>query len=282
MIDRKCLYGIAAWLALLILALPGFSQDKASESLWTKTPLTIDASAEDWSGQPLLADEDTGTELAFRNDADYLYLLLTVKDKEHLSTFDFTGMSVYFNTEGKKNKDRQLRFFKKMAKAEELIQALEKSGQTLSDEKKAELLSKKNYILYQCELIEGKKVSPVEALPGAQLLPPMFKVHTGGEKAFFKFRIPLDREKQAAGIGATPGGNLKVGFEWGGLTEQMKARRLAGMVAASEERPNPPQPSGYVDRGSQTHTDISSEMRKSSPKKYSFWLDVKLAKAEQP
>jgi hypothetical protein len=281
MIDRKCLYGITVWLALLILTLPGFSKDKAAESLWTKTLMTIDASAEDWSGQALLADEGTGTELAFRNDADYLYLLLTVKDKEHLSTFDFTGMSVYFNTEGKKNKDRQLRFFRKMAKAEELIQALEKSGQTLSDEQKAELLSKKSYILYQCELIEGKKVSPVEALPAAQLPPPMFKVHTAGEKAFFEFRIPLDREKQAAGIGATPGGNLKVGFEWGGLTEQMKARRLKGMMAESESMGfSPPQPSEYAGRGLQTQTDI--DMSKTSPKKYSFWLDVKLAKAEQP
>jgi hypothetical protein len=280
MMDRKCLYGIAAWLAFLILALPGFSKDKTAESLWTKTPLTIDASAEDWSGQPLLADEGTGTELACRNDADYLYLLLTVKDKEHLSTFDFTGMSVYFNTEGKKNKDRQLRFFRKIVKAEELIQTLEKSGQTLSDERKAELLSKKNYILYQCELIEGKKVSPVEALPGAELLPPMFKAHTGAEKAFFEFRIPLDREKQAAGIGATPGGNIKVGFEWGGLTEEMKARRLKGMMAESELRPNPPQSDEYVDRGLRTQTDI--EMSKTSPKKYFFWLDVKLAKPEQP
>lgn len=281
MIDRKCLYGIAVWLALLILTLPGFSKDKAAESLWTKTPMTIDASAEDWSGQPLLADEGTGTELAFRNDADYLYLLLTVKDKGHLSTFDFTGMSVYFNTEGKKNKDRQLRFFKKIAKAEELIQTLEKSGQTLSDEQKAELLSKKSYILYQCELIEGKKVSPVEALPAAELLPPMFKVHSGGEKAYFEFRIPLDRAKQAAGIGATSGGNLKVGFEWGGLTEEMKARRLKGMMAGSESPGyNPPAEGEYVDRGIRTQTDI--EMTKTPPKKYSFWLDVKLAKAEQP
>jgi hypothetical protein len=278
----KWLYRIAGWLAFLVLALPGFSKDKAAESTWAQIPVAVDASVEEWSGQPLLSDEGTGTELAFRNDADYLYVLLTIKDREHLSTFDFTGMSVYFNTEGKKNKDRQLRFLKKVVKAEELVQILEKSGQQLSAEKSEELLSKKNYVLYQCELIEGKKVTPVEALPAGQLLPPMFKVHSGGEKTFFEFRVPLDREKQAAGIGAAPGGNIKVGFEWGGLTEEMKARRLKGMMAESDSSGfNPPQPTEYVDRGGiQTQTNI--EMRKSSPKKYSFWLDVTLAKAEQP
>ena len=282
MLNRKWVAGTVFSLTLLFLALPAFSKDKTAESLWAATPPAVDGLAEEWSGATFLTEESAGADLAFRNDAEHLYVLLIIKDTLHLSSFDATGIFVLLNAEGKKNKDRKLHFYKKVATAQELIQALEKSGQILTDEKKAELLSRKNYILYQCELVEGTKVLPVEAMSSSQLWPPMFKAHADGERTVFEFRFPLSRENQASGIGAVPGGILKVGFEWGGLTEQMKARRLAGMMAASEasQRPTPPSSDGSADRGPRTQTDISAEMRKAPPQQFSFWLDLKLAKAE--
>ena len=282
MLSRKWIAGIVFSLILLFLALPAFSKDKTAESLWAATPPDVDGLAEEWSGATFLIEESAAADLAFRNDADYLYTLLVVKDKQHLSSFDATGIFVFLNAEGKKNKDRKLHFYQKIATAQELIQALEKSGQILTEEKKAELLSRKNYIFYRCELVEGTKVLPVEAMSSSQPWPPMFKTHADGERTVFEFRFPLSRENQASGIGAVPGGNLKVGFEWGGLTEQMKARRLAGMMAASDagQRPTPPVSDGSAERGLRTETDISAEMKKAPPKQFSFWLDLKLAKAE--
>jgi hypothetical protein len=280
MLSRKWMAGAVFALALLFLDLPALAKDKTAESLWTVGPMAIDGLAEEWSGATFLAQDSAGADLAFRNDADYLYALLVVKDKQHLSSFNATGIFVFFNTEGKKNKDRKLHFYVKMATAQELIQALEKSGQILTDEKKAELLSRKSYILYNCELVEGKKVFPIDPALTSQPWPPIFKAHMDGERTVFEFRFPLSRENQASGIGASPGGNLKVGFEWGGLTEQMKARRLEGMRATSERNPNADAPKDYVDRGPQTQTNISSQMRSAPPKKFSFWLDLKLAGAQ--
>jgi hypothetical protein len=221
--------------------------------------------------------------LAFRNDAQSLYLLLTIKDKAHLSSFDLTGIFVYFSGEGKKNKDRRLHFYKKIASAQELVLAMEKSGQTLSEEKKAELLSRQNYILYQCEWMVGSEVVPVVAAPSAQSLPPMFKSHAAEERTVMEFRLPLSQEGQAWGLGVSPGGTMKIGLSWGGLTEQMKAQRMARQMAAAQRGDQPPQPSANdTPRAQQAQTDISSEMRKAPPKEYSFWLDVKLAKVECP
>jgi hypothetical protein len=280
MLSQKWMAGAVFTLALLFLALPAFSKDKTAESLWTAAPPAIDGLAEEWSGATFLTVERAGADLAFRNDAEHIYALLIIKDKQHLSSFDATGIFVFLNAEGNKNKDRKLRFYRKAATAQELIQALEKSGQILTEEKKAELLSRKSYVLYQCELVEGKNAVPVEIASSSQTWPPMFKAHADGERTVFEFRFPLSCENQASGIGAVPGGNLKVGFEWGGLTEQMKARRLQGMMAASERNPNVDAPNDYVDRGPRTQTDISAEMKKAPPKQFSFWLDLRLAKAE--
>ena len=287
MLSQKWVAGTVFSLVLLFLALPAFSKDKTAESLWAATQPTIDGLAEEWSGATFLTEENAGADLAFRNDADFLYALLVVKDKQHLSSLDLTGISVFLNAEGKKNKDRKLHFYKKVATAQELIQVLEKSGQILTEEKKAELFSRKGYILYQCELVEGKKVVPVETASSSQPWPPMFKAHADGERTVFEFRFPLSRENQASGIGVSSGGNLKIGLEWGGLTEEMKARRLVRTASAaergaqSEAQPESHDLSPRAREGMGGAGSIANSSR-GTPKIYSFWLDVKLATANQP
>jgi len=283
MLRPKGLRGIVFAMALVLLALPAFPKEKAAESQWTATPVVIDGLAEEWGQATFLTEEGAGADVAFRNDADYLYMVLLIKDKAHLSSFDLTGIFIYFSGEGKKNKDRRLHFYKQVVSAQELIQAMERSGQTLTDERKAELLSRPNYILYQGEWIKGVEVVPVEISASSPFLPPLFKSHTEEEKTVVEFRLPLSKETQAWGLGVSPGGMLKIGLTWGGLTEKMKAERLAQMMAASQrgDQPNPPSTED-TPRAQQAQTNISREVKKAPPKEYSFWLDVKLAKAERP
>ena len=284
MLSPKGWMGIVFFLVPVFLAWPALAKDRAVESQWTAMPIMVDGLAEEWGEGTFLTEEGAGADLTFRNDADNLYLLLIIKDKTHLSSFDLTGISIFFSGEGKKNKDRRLHFYKKIASAEEAIKAMENSGQTLTEERRAELLSRKNYVLYQAEWIAGKEADPIPVVPSAQILLPMFKARTEGEKTVLEFRLPLSQESQAWGLGISPGGSLKLGLAWGGLTEQMKAQRLARQWDATQRAGMPPesQPSDDSTRGPQTHTDISSEMRKAPPKVFSFWLDIKLAKAERP
>ncbi|MGB8953577.1 MAG: hypothetical protein WCC06_13045 [Candidatus Aminicenantales bacterium] len=265
---------------LFSLPVPGFAKEKPAPSTWASLPVAIDASEEEWSEDSLIPEDSAGVDLAFRNDVHNLYLLFIIKDKTFLSTLEATGITIYFNPEGKKKKDRGLRFFKRIATADESILALERYGQTLSEEQKKEIKSKPNYVLYDCELIEKENVSAVEVPQGSPSPPPVFKYVRKGESTVFEFRIPLSREDQPSGIGAAPGGLFKIGFEWGGLTKDMQTSRLAkayleaDRIAQRELRSG----AGETESGRTDLTRTSQSQRQSTrPKKYSFWLDVKLA-----
>jgi len=76
------------------------------------------------------------------------------------------------------------------------------------------------------------------------------------EMVTYEFRIPLKKgEGQLVGIGTEPGKILKIGFEWGGLTEELKKEEMARLEGKST-------PLYSIRRGA---------------KKYLFWADVKLA-----
>ncbi len=277
---------LCAVLILAGLAPTAFPKDKAAQSVWTSVPVTVDASCQEWGGGPLLAEEAAGAEVAFRNDGQYLFLLLIIKDKAYLSTLDSTGITIFFDNTGKKSKNRGIRFFKVRATAEELILVFEKRGQALTEEQKSEIRSRQQYALYECEYLEGKKTTLVEPRADSPLLFPTFKSQAEAEKTVFEFRLPLSREIQAWGIGATSGAVLKIGLEWGGLTGEMKAQRLARTVAASERaaqsdvQSESHDSSGRRDSGGAGASSMG--MGRGTPKKYSFWLDVKLAASERP
>lgn len=277
---------LAVVLVLAGLAPAALSKDKTAESRWAAVPPAVDASAEDWAGNPLQTEESAGAELAFRNDADSLYLLLIIADRAHLSTLDGTGVTVFFNASGKKSRDRGLRFFRRMVTAEELIGALERSGQALTDEQKVEFRSRPQYVLFDCEYLEKGKRMPVRLPAGSTPPPPVFKMGVDGERTILEFRLLLDGSAQAWGVGAVPGSVMKLGLEWGGMTEEMKANRLARTVSAAER-------GAQSDTQSQSHDSSRSRdfsggggslsgTGRGAPKKYSLWFDVSLAAGRRP
>ena len=92
----------------------------------------------------------------------------------------------------------------------------------------------------------------------------------------YEIVIPLKRfAENAPGIGTEPGKTLKVGFEWGGMTAEMKKRMLQRQVASGRRT------SGVADsgRGEMREGRGGSSTLKASrnPKKRSFWVDIHLA-----
>jgi hypothetical protein len=92
----------------------------------------------------------------------------------------------------------------------------------------------------------------------------------------YELVIPLKRfAENAPGIGTELGKTLKVGFEWGGMTEDMRKRMLLRQVASGRRT------SGAADSG--TAGGFESKQRTSTlkasrnPKKRSFWVDIHLA-----
>jgi len=277
---RRTLVLLTSGLLLAALAGQGFAIEKTLESKWTSVPMMIDGLDSEWQGEALNTDDDGMVNYALRNDGAHLYLLFVIKDPKFLSSINATGLTVYLSPEGKKSKDHGLRFIRKPVPAEQLIASMERTGEVLTEEKKAEMRAKKFYLVFQSEVIDknlDKKASGTEGVPAE---PPIYKAMTKDKLLVYECRIPLGGAPGAGGIGIGPGKSLKIGFEWGGMTDEMKKARLAQRAAAESQAS-----AAATDMESRLTSDLESIDMESggpsgysrSPKKYSFWVDVKLA-----
>lgn len=86
-----------------------------------------------------------------------------------------------------------------------------------------------------------------------------------------------NKEGQLVGIGTEPGRILKIGFEWGGMTKEMRSAIMKKRAASSKVSDRKAGISGDVTRERDGVTG-SNTMAIRRPKKYSFWVEVKLAK----
>lgn len=262
--------------AILALCAPGISKDETIESTWAATPVNIDGSNNDWEGDTLTFFKKTKVDYAFRNDSENLYVLFIFKEpRTFMSTINYTGMTVWLNTEGKKKKNYGIKFSTKTVSADNYISILEEIAGPLPEAKKKEIKSKPTYRVFHNEVIDKKgKPAPITAGPTA----PLF--NSGGRKILtYEFRIPLKRDEgHPVGIGTEPGKTVKIGFEWGGLTDELKKQRLAQQT---ERGTTGKAQSGTGNFGKDEQrvggsTGSMSSIRRGA-KKYSFWADVKLA-----
>jgi hypothetical protein len=235
MINRRtfALMAVLAASALLATAAPAGAQ--VIESLWQATPMTIDGVAQEWESSPAVFDDGSRVQYALRNDGRNLYIIMVFRAQEARgkkrvfpkSTLDFTGMKVYFTTGKKKSKDYGILFQKKEFTADALIASMEKRGQTLSEAQKAEIRKKDKHIVFTEEVIKPKKAAAPEGEPDGSDTP-MFRAIDQGPVSVHEFRIPLNRVPELGGIDAKPGQEIMLGFEWGGMTNQILRDMMAG------------------------------------------------------
>ncbi len=246
------------------------------KSSWAAAPPAIDGISGDWTGAAFLTEKGVKVDYAFMNDDNNLYVVLAFKDPKFLSSIENTGINVYFNTEGKKNTDQGIRFYRKKVTGDEVIVIMERRGEILTDQDRASLQGQKLFYIYDWEPIVKDKGAASEAPAGVAIEKPQFKAKMSENIWTYEFKIPLAKnEAQSLGVGAGAGQAIKVGFEWGGMTEEMKkaaAARRSGRgnptvidMSASAE--------GLGGGGGRTSLGQSP----SGPKKYDFWLDVQLA-----
>jgi len=267
-----------------LLAGIALAKDESAVSIWAVDSPKVDGQPDDWAGIARSVDNDTKVEYAFRNDADNLYILFVFKDPKTMSTISLTGMTLYFSPEGKKDKNRGINFSRKVVNADQLIAFMEKQGQTLTEERKQELRAKNEYFLFDCSLVdsEGKVIAP--AVGGGQSLPPVYRLARSGQDVVYEFRVPLSkREDHPAAIGTSPGMAIKVGFEWGGLTKEMRAAMAARIGdQGAQARQGASNFGENIVEGREDNRDsgasLASMLR--GPKKHSFWVDLTLAAAE--
>jgi len=279
------LVGIAA------LAPSLFSAEKVIQSQWASVPVRIDGANQEWQDAAIIVDKDSRAEYALRNDDKYLYILFLFKVYDlrlgervykvaSLSTYEISGMKVYYSFDGKKNKNVGFHFVKKTITADELIANIEKNGEALTEEKKAGIRQQKSFMIYEGVPLDPSNPAPPVAAGPAD--PPTFRDQLKRELSVVEFRIPLTYLAQAGAV-AAPGAALKLGFEWGGMTKEMRTAYMARM-ADSAARASAGQSSG-----ARAENDNRWDVREGGgdgalggqpnrdTKKYDFWVDVKLA-----
>jgi len=267
---------IRTWALVLIAACLvwgwGFSK-VVVKSGWTATPPTIDGGSADWKEAAFQTEKGVKVDYAFLNDGSFLYVLMNFKDPKYLSSIETTGIHIYFNAEGKKKTDHGIRFLRRKVTGDQVIAIMEKRGETVTDQDRASLSSQKLFYLYDWEPIVKDK----EPLPQAPTRPfaesPQFKARQVENLWTYEFKIPLT-DLAAAGAAIPP--EIKIGFEWGGMTEEMRKAAAARMGG----RGNPSvidmsqSAEGLGGRGGD-QPNLGSPG--GGPKKYDFWLDLQLA-----
>jgi hypothetical protein len=267
--------------ALLAFSASAFSKDKVVESQWAARPVLIDGASQDWDDATPILDAGSKARYALKNDGRNLYIILVFSGDLSKTTIDFTGIQVFLTAGEKKTKDFGFLFLKKQITADELIATLEKKGQALSEERKAEIRKQKTYAQFSEEPIRPKKGAAAQ-VPAAEAELPVVRAATQGAATIYEFKIPLSRINPPGGAGVEPGQSVMVGFEWGGMTKEimknvMAARAGSGSVARQSQGSSD---SGFSDssgEGGGGGADFADFNRDPRYKKHSFWVAAKLA-----
>lgn len=272
---RRLIRGFIQIFALFLFAQVFFAAENLVQSKWTASPLQVDGQNGEWLDEAMAFEKSVAVDYAFRNDGRNLYVLFMFKNPKYLSSVEMSGITLYFNTLGKKDKDYGVRFVRKTVNAEQLIAYLEKQGQTLTEEAKQGILDKQQqYVIFSATAVNKKGEDIFPAVAPQDVDPPGFKIGRQQNVLTYEFRIPLvSREIHPAGIGTEPGKDLKVGFEWGGLTKEMKEAMKGQRSSRGTGADMTTETTGGDYEG-------SPAPGAAGPKKYSFWADVKLATAQ--
>jgi hypothetical protein len=282
---NKILYVLFIGFLVLALCAPGMAKKKKETvvgSQWAQNPVSIDGVFSEWDKSTFGSQKKVIVNYAFKNDAKNLYVLFIFKNPKYLSSIGLTGMNIFFGPEGKKPGNNGIRFVARQVTADGYIALMEKELGPVADAKKEQIHANKAYILYGHEMISNGESG------GLRLVGPMFRNKREQRTVVYEFAIPFEKLAELSPeIGAEPGKGLEVGFEWGGMTEEIK-KDLAGRIGDQATAGRSGSAGGLtqeqrVSSGMGSVENSASrleQMRRMQPKKYSFNVSVKLAQSK--
>lgn len=280
---RSKIFARTLLFSLLVLAvcLAGFSKEKTIASIWRGSPLSIDGKDDDWEGGTLSFEKKFEVDYAFKNDAENLYVLFVFKDPLFLSTIKDTGITLWINTEGKKKKKYGVTFKMIQLSADALISILEKQKGPLPEAEKNRIMSEPDYTFYQGDVRDKKGNILTPAALGGELSMPVFRSEPKQKMMVYEFVMPLRiLENLSAKHKMEPGKMVKIGFEWGGLTERMRAQRMARLEQSTTREAERRAKNVREGEVQKVGGESAAPELKKGPRKYSFWVDVKLAQKD--
>ena len=282
--------------AVCAIIIPAAAKDKKPvESRAVTSPIQVDGNGAEWPADALLIEKDVNVSYSFQNDANNLYVFFQFNEAKYMSSVEATGLTLWVNNDGKERKNHGLHFYRKSVTGAELIKILEGEGQSLTDDKKKEFLARPAYMIWACDVLNKKgEVVPHPGVPNGTFRSaktqkaavsggnaPMAKMQ---ETPSYELVVPMALLVDPnAGVKWDASKLLKIGFEWGGMTEEMKKAQAANIGDQSVQAGG-----GATDLAAQLGGGEGREfggsggslsgMRSvaSRYKKLDFWLDLKV------
>jgi hypothetical protein len=288
---KKVLKNMLMLILIGTLCVTGFSKDKDKplESQWAAAPASIDGMNTEWGKVPMNTYKKTDVDYAFMNDGENLFILYTFKNPKFLSSISWTGLTVWFSPEGKKEKDLGIRFIRKQISADDYIAILEKQvGQAMPEDRKNQIRQNKSYWLFDQELVNKKAADYSEDAERPKYNGASFRSNVLDKAVLFEIVINFAKLAEIAPeIGIEPGKGLSLNFDWGGATKEYK-EALASGLASRDMRARDEGASGSLTEERRAGESLGSLERDSSDlarmrgqlqrvKQYDFWVAVKLA-----
>jgi len=267
--------------AILFLAIAAASGAgvPSVHSRWAAAPIAVDGRADEWAGDGLIHDEKSGTDFAFRNDGRDIYVLAVVNNAEAAKALRASGLKIFGRPGRRGSTASGVLFVARDVSAEAYIGWEVSQGAVLTEAEKAELRKAGRRELHLAFAVgaTGSIFGPIGR--AARGLNPEFAVAEREGRTTCEFRIPLAPPDQVpGGIGAEPGGTLRLSFDWGGG----ESREMSTPASAATQTSRSGYVSGTGRTWSQEFLDTFDSMSKpsSNAKKYSFSVEVKLAEPE--
>lgn len=279
MVAREVLRPLSLAVLCVCLSLPLLPQVPAVQSSEVSTAPKIDGETGDWPASRLVLDAKSGIESAFQNDGNDFYILLVVKKPEARASLESTGITVLARVGPRKTK-RGVLFLKQKAPAETYIRWHESLGAVITEEEKTKLRNAGQHDLCLVFAVgaTGSTYGPLRNLPGSN--PPEFGVSEEAAETIYELKIPLlSPELVPGGLGALPGEDVRISFEWGGTTRKVFSTKTTREATPLEKKGDL---SGSGRTWAQEFLDSFDSMSRPTmgTKKFSFAVDVRLAEAK--
>ncbi len=187
-------------------------------SCWVDDGIVVDGKIDDWSGLPTTYFEDQAAVVGLCNDAENLYIHLRTKDAKYAGLIKRTGLAIFIDNSGSKNKDFYIKFYAgpDMAEmrprmdrpggedgAEDPSPMMERFGRLSADQSD-------RLVCYVKDRIAEMSISP----DGAQGPGAAYDTSMGFYS--YEFSIPLAGSAvRHYGIDCKPGQKISIGAVWG-------------------------------------------------------------------
>jgi hypothetical protein len=236
--------------------------------------IVIDGKSDDWAGH-LFVVEGQKISVGFLNDRESLYICLRTDDSGMQRQILRSGLMVWFDPKGGKNKTLGIKFPVGMTPNEMRMWRGEEQEDT-------EAPSEFGGNLTDLEIYRPGKGEP-DSLDIADAKGIEIKAAPVGKHFVYELRIPLaPSDQDSIAVSAPPGRTIGVGFETGKFDPNGLPRRPSGMIGGTGGMPPTGAFGGFGGRGGMGRAGRLRPNEPQIPENLKVWATVELAAGEGP